>query len=355
MNTQFYLDYNATTPLNEGFLKDLAQGKIPFANSSSQHSLGKSAAHYIQEVKDYLFRYFHLSKDEFDIVFHSGATEGSNTFLKGQTVIAYKSDHSCVTKLANSDLIILDINNDGTFSKDLLIAEIKKQDNPILHFTAMHSETGIVWPLDLAFEIKKETGCLVYVDYVQAPGKIQNFEKLNPNLDFYTLSGHKFGALKGIGFTFFKKSLKPNTLIHGGGQQDNLRSGTVNITGIASLKYALADINLNQELKNFKEEIQNILNSNSEIKLISNDSYNTICFIHNSKSSDVMLIHFDLAGLAVSSGSACSSGSLKESETLLSMGFGEKAKNNIRISLGEKNLEDKIEILKKITEVAEKL
>lgn len=355
MSSQYYLDYNATAPINKRFLKDLAADLIPFANSSSQHTLGKKAAHYIEQVKDYLFSYFAIPKGEFDILFHSGATEASNTFLATESVIAHKSDHSCVTKLDNKNLKLLPINKDGSLDENLVIEELKKLTDPVLHFTAMHSETGIVWPLEQALKIKEATNCRVYVDYVQPPGKIEYFQKLLPDLDYYTLSGHKFGAMKGIGFTFFKKELKPKTLIHGGGQQNNLRSGTVNITGIASLKYALEDLTFEENVGKLKNEIEDLLNQKTSIELIKNDSNNTICFLHEKQSADMMLIHFDLAGLAVSSGSACSSGSLKESQTLLAMGRGEKAKNNIRISLGPENIKQQKEILDKIQTVVAKL
>jgi len=355
---RIYLDYNATTPLCGDFIVALGRGDIPYANPSSQHTSGKQSHKYTEQVKSYLFDYFGLSKHEYEILFHSGASEASNTFLaKGdEKFLFFNSDHACVTSLANNkNSFMLDPLANGQMNIEDVVRHIKEQNCSWMHFTQVHNETGVVWPLEIAQKIKEQTNCKIYVDAVQAPGKIKNFQNLISGIDVYTYSGHKFGALKGIGFSFYKKDLVFSPLVKGGGQQLGKRAGTVNVQGIASLKFALDNVTLNEDLKALKEEIIKILEVNSKIQVISNDSYNTICFVHAYLKSDILLIHFDLAGLDVSSGSACSSGSMSESKTLKAMGYGDLASHNIRISLGPENLLHKDTIISKLKQVMEKL
>ncbi len=173
-----------------------------------------------------------------------------------------------------------------------------------------------------------------------------------------SFSGHKFGALKGIGFSFVKKDFKLNPFIIGGGQQFGLRSGTINSDGIQSIYFALKDRNLvkeYEEVLKFKQEIEVILQQNKNIILIANKSSNTICFMHKEKKSDEILIHFDMNGLYVSAGSACSAGSFQKSETLIAMGFEATADHNIRISLGHESLKDQEQIKESIFRVLAKL
>ena len=229
----------------------------------------------------------------------------------------------------------------------------------LLHFTWMNNETGVVFDLSIAESIKEKTGCMVYVDAVQSVGKVSHFLQLNSKLDVFTYSGHKFGALRGIGFSFYKRSFDLKPLIRGGGQQRGIRSGTLNSQGIVSLEYALietvAEYSKSKELETFKSEIESLLSENKNIHLFENKSNNTICFVHKKLKADVMLIHFDLAGLDVSSGSACSSGSVEPSRVIKAMGYEELALNSIRISLGFSNLSNKEAILDRLTLVMSKL
>ena len=367
----FYLDYNATSPLSHSYKKALMDGLVPEGNSSSTHHFGKQVAGAMLRTEMELYSYFGLTSDTHQILFHSGATEAANTFLRQvnkSCVLYFGSDHPCISALCEStdigsDYMELNLGARGEFNKTETVAQIKKlqpkYENIYLHFTHLHNETGLMWDLNLANEIKKETGCIIYVDAVQLPGKILQQEKLDPELDIYTFSGHKFGALKGVGFSFVKKSHVYKPLILGGGQQSNKRSGTVNTHGIISLYYALHDLkaNFSKRIKilELKKDIKNLLLERENIEVIESDAINTICFIHGTMKADLMLIHFDMNGLSVSSGSACSSGSSLPSKTLEIMGFGELAKNSIRISLGADNLEFRTEIIERIKQTLTKL
>lgn len=359
MMNRIYLDYNATAPLSTGFIEALKERLIPVGNASSIHSSGKKVQKKINEVSQKLYSFFGLTAASHHLLFHSGATEAVNTFfnLNSDTVIAYFSvDHPCIKAVAQSakqkglKTLEIAVNDDGSIDELKTIQTIQDasqgQKRVILHYTLMNSETGVVWDLEVAKRIKEHTNCLIYADCVQAPGKIQNVLKLLEQIDIFTFSGHKFGALTGVGFSFFRNDLEIKTLIEGGGQQKGLRSGTLNSHGIFSLEYALIDLIENEkylvELKTLKDKIIVLLETTNKIKVIKNESVNTICLIHEELRADVMLIHFDLAGLDVSSGTACSSGSVGPS-------------NSMRISLGPGNLKDTNEILNRLKNVVSKL
>lgn len=373
MNSSYYLDYNATAPLSESFKQALYKGEIPEGNFSSIHSAGKKLARAITEVEKQIFDYFELTSKSYDILFHSGATEAANTFIrpsKGSCLLYSVSDHPCVTALVESLSIdgvhceVFSLDNTGHFIESDLIAQIhklsQKYSDIYLHFTHLHNETGVIWDLEAAERIKEQTGCFVYVDAVQLPGKVLNKEKLSPKLDVYTFSGHKFGALKGIGFSFVKKGHVFFPLIKGGGQQRGKRSGTLNTHGVFSLGYAIEELESNlskrSQVANLKNKIVRLAKDKTNLQVIENSSINTICFVHNSLRADVLFIHFDMNGLCVSPGSACASGSTaKGSPTLEAMGFGEKSSNAIRISIGIENLDQEDEMMEKLISVFNKL
>lgn len=369
---RIYLDHNSTAPLCQSFIKALGDGEIPFENASSQHTSGKSASRYIKKVDEQILEHFYLSPNDFRVLYHSGATEAANQFLNLGTenfFVYFSSDHPCTLAMVNSleargvETYALKVDKLGAFDSDLASLNInaanKSNKQVFLHFTYMHNETGVIWNLSQAQKIKNDTSAIVYVDAVQAPGKFDSYNELNSALDIYTFSGHKFGALKGIGFSIFKKNFAVKPLVLGGGQQQNLRSGTVNNHGIASISFALTELEMEMSKKKILNELKlsviKLLDAKSSISVISNESNNTICFVHDSIKADIMMVHFDLAGLDISSGSACASGSIDASQTLIDMGYGAKSKNGIRISLGMQNLKETGELLSKLETVLNKL
>jgi cysteine desulfurase len=243
---RIYLDYNATSPLSKKSLEFLDKGDFYFANPASQHQSGKYVSKKINLIKDELLAFFNLDH-HYDVLFHSGATEGMNIFfnlLKGDCFVYSSADHSLVEPIAKIlekagvEVIKLEVDSAGMLNLNDVISKINQRSSKgacWMNYTWMNNETGIIWSLDSAVEIKKKCQISIHVDAVQTPGKFSHFRGLNIELDSYTYSGHKFGALKGIGFSFFKKDCPPKTLIHGGGQQNKLRSGTLNTYGIFSL------------------------------------------------------------------------------------------------------------------------
>lgn len=242
----------------------------------------------------------------------------------------------------------MSVDSQGEFSLNSLLSWMQEKINlspssPILlNYTYVNNETGVFWPLEYASDIKKRTGCHVHVDAVQSAGKIENFQKILPTLEAYTFSGHKFGALKGVGFTFLQKGFSFVPLIKGGGQQKGKRSGTENVMGVYSLKLAMEELCQNFD---FHEMQKSKLWLESELKRLLGDkglivaedaknrNGNTITFVLKQGKTDLVQAALDLAGIEVSGGSACSSGSLTPNRILKSMGFEESlCRGMIRLS-----------------------
>jgi cysteine desulfurase len=347
INSRYYLDYNATSPLSKSVINFLGSGDFLFGNPASVHTTGKKAKKFINETTEYIFNLFKISKIDFSLIYHSGATEGINSFFKGIAFKQFKNkkkctfffstvDHAAVINLEEDlralghDVIFFPVNKNGDIDQFKLIEDIKKStekgEQAVLNYTYVNNENGVVWPLDDAIKIKKETSAIIHVDAVQLIGKIPQWEILNPELDAYTFSGHKFGALKSVGFSFVKKSVELCPLIVGGGQQNGLRAGTENALGIYSLKLALLDIisEFNpEELLKAKMILENILEKKGHIvsKFANTRNLNTIFVMFGAQNSNDLNTRFDMQGIDVSRGSACSSGIVKENRILLNMGF----------------------------------
>ncbi|EQC46437.1 aminotransferase, class V [Bacteriovorax sp. BSW11_IV] len=356
-NNRFYFDYNATSPLAESVTSWLSSGDLPFGNPSSIHSSGKLSKRYINETREFLYQTFGLN--DFRLFFHSGATEGINSIVRGLayelfknseklTFICSPTDHSCIYNLKEElelfghQFVVFDIDENGEFSYENLRDLIKAQTNKVLlNYTFVNNESGVVWPLDMAVSLKEETGCFVHVDAVQAVGKIKEWQELSEKIDAFTFSAHKFGAMKGIGFSFMRTDFPFHSLIRGGGQQEGLRSGTENVHAIYSIKLALESLmksyDFSQQVVG-KNIIENeILKEIPSLKLVgakaNHRNGNTIYLVIPNKKADILLTAFDLAKMDVSSGSACSSGAVIPSRVLMAMGYSEdEAKGAVRLS-----------------------
>lgn len=361
----------------------LRSGDFLFGNPASLHSTGKESKKFINQTSSFLFSTFGLSENTFDLIYHSGATEGINSVFKGNALNDFKAqkkslfvfssvDHQALISL-QEDLTILghevflfDVDQNGEFDEDKLIENLRAKSveffNIYLNFTYVNNETGVVWPLDIALKIKQQTKAYVFVDAVQLVGKIKDWNRLNAQLDGYFFSAHKFGALKGVGFTFINKATPYHALITGGSQQQNKRAGTENALGIYSIKLALEDV---IALENFAElsAAKNVIEA-AIVKCISgrgeiiaekakHRNANTIFFVIYGEKAEILSMKFDMQQMDVSTGSACSSGIIKENRVLLSMGYSkEDSRSAIRLSFSPfLKLSDTDFIIKQITSV----
>lgn len=383
MKERIYLDYNSTSPFSNKLINklksDLEKGDFAFANPSSMHESGKRARKEINQARAFIGKLFGLNEDQFSLVFNSGSTESIRTFFEaakpGDGAFFCQSDHPAVhsaIELLRSRGIYCEampIDADGNLDVEAAIVAIKKfkrdgGGDVFLNYLTLHNETGVHWPLSDALAIKKATGAFVHVDATQLPGKHPDWRKLEQGLDAYTFSGHKFGSLKGIGFSFWRNNFKYVPLMKGGGQQGAARGGTENALGIVSIKVALQELDEHDpyllDIKKLRDELEEIIKDDPRFIIVGAKAkhgrgVNTLNFLIKAKKADIALIQFDMAGLEVSSGSACSAGSVEPSKTLVAMGFKDYAKNGIRVSLGSANLEKAQEIKSRFSNIVSKL
>lgn len=349
-----YADYNATTPIGknvkESILKVLS---LQTFNPSSLHRRGQEARKVLQDARDNVRSFIGVPDDK-EIVFTSSATEANNLVMAGmkeyQHVISAIEHPSILNSARNPHII--PVNKNGVV--DLVELEKilnKLQGNKILVSIMMaNNETGVIQPIKRITEIVHKFGAVCHTDAAQSVGKINvNMEDLG--VDLLTLSAHKFGGIVGSGVLIFDKKLAIKPIIFGGGQEKGLRGGTENIVAIAGLSAALHSIPellvkmkeievLRDQLEHELPNLTNIFGKNSE------RLPNTSCIYMPGVKNDVQLMNFDLNNIAVSNGSACSSGKIEPSYVLLAMGATkEQAECSIRISIG---WETKCEDIKKI-------
>ncbi len=360
--SSFYCDYNSTSPWAQDVKDFVAQGDFLFANPSSKHKSGRLAAKAVAQSRLFLSKHFSSLDSTHDLFFHSGATEGIYTLLvksaqnfdrknKKVTFFYSKTDHLAVLEsfkeLSLQGHLIKDyqIDKDTGLDLDQLILDIKKaqKNGPvILNWTWVNNETGMVLPLSLLKKIKDQCTILVHVDAVQAVGKIPNWNDLLKDVDAYTFSGHKFGALKGIGFSFYRKDFNFLPLLVGGGQQNGIRGGTENVLGIKSIELALNELTLKFNEKSllegknyFENQLASTFLNKIEIvgKNVLDRNLNTTMIILKNIKSDISLTALDISGIQASSGSACSSGVSGPNRVLQSLGYSaQDASCSIRFS-----------------------
>ncbi len=354
-----YFDYNATSKISPRVL-DWLKGELVFANPSSVHSSGKAVKREISQTKDFLFQTFELTEERFRLFFHSGASEGINTLLKGHAhflkaqsrvmhLVYLATDHSCIHNLSEDlqreghFVTKIEVNSNGDFEDQKLEESIRQAEGDVLvNYTWVNNETGVVHDLERIVKIKKATGCRVHVDAVQAVGKIDRWQNLSTALDAYTFSSHKFGSLKGTGYSFVGSELEVRPYVRGGGQQEGLRSGTENTLGILSTTLALEDVIANYDFEEQKQgkkyietKLLELMGKKGEIAGWHHPhrNGNTIYFILYQTKAHTTSMALDMAGFDVSNGSACRSGAVLPSRVLRAMGYSDElAKSAIRLS-----------------------
>ncbi|NSM56623.1 cysteine desulfurase [Wolbachia endosymbiont of Atemnus politus] len=354
-----YADYNATSPVSDGAKKSILKVlSKQILNPSSSHRKGQEARKVLQDARDNVCGVIGVPNDK-EIVFTSGATEANNLIMRGIT--GYRHVISAVEhpSILNSayDPHIVPVNQEGIVD----LSELEKilsqlEGNRVIVSVMMaNNETGVIQPVKEIAEIARKFGAICHTDAAQSIGKIEvNMEDLG--VDLLTLSAHKFGGIAGSGVLIFDKKLVIEPIIIGGGQEKGLRGGTENIVAIVGLSAALKNIpNLLSKvgkIKELRDQLEReLLNLVSGIKIFGKNSKrlpNTSLIYMPRVKSDVQFMHFDLNNIAVSNGSACSSGKVEPSHVLLAMGATkEQAECSIRISIGP---ETKQQDIKKIVD-----
>jgi cysteine desulfurase len=354
MADRVYLDWNATTPLRAQARDAMAAAWDLAGNPSSVHADGRQARKLVEDARAGVAAAVGaLSRN---VVFTSGGTEanalaltpglrrGSNPPVERLVVSAI--EHASVLaggRFAPEAIEIVGVTRSGLLDLDRLRWTLGDRRAALVSLMLANNETGALQPVREASEIVHAAGGLLHVDAIQAFGKIP-LDINAMGADLVTLSAHKIGGPKGVGALVLAEGvLGFEPLLRGGGQELGRRAGTENVAGIAGFGAALrpAVTGLDSDairLENLKNRLENGLRDTPEV-IIFADSVprlpNTTLFTVPGLKAETAVIGFDLAGVAVSSGSACSSGKVQPSHVLEAMGFGgDLAQGAVRLSLG---------------------
>jgi cysteine desulfurase len=366
-----YIDYNATTPVDSRVLDAMLPFlKDNFANPSSTHHFGQSINEKVKQAREQIANFINAESKE--LIFTSGATEAINIAIKGvaesytskgKHIITVSTEHTAVLDTCKDlerkgfEITYLPVQPNGVID----LAELEKAiraDTILLSVMYVNNETGVIQPIKEISKIAHEKKALFMTDATQALGKIEiDVDALG--IDLLCFSGHKMYAPKGIGALYVRKKVKLTPQTHGGGHEQGLRSGTLNVPGIIALakacEIANQEMTQNQltisELRDgLESELLKLPNTtlNGDVQ---NRIYNTsnICF----KGHDANVMIGRMKDIAVSNGSACSSAVVEPSHVLNAMGLNnEDAFASIRFSLGKNNsIEDIETVVSKIKEL----
>ena len=379
-----YLDNNATTRLDPRVLNAM----MPFltdqyANAASTHPFGVSVGEAVKTARQQLADLLGCEPPE--LVFTSGATEAINLALKGvvesyghdrKHIITVQTEHKAVLDVCGHlatrgfEITYLPVQAAGSASAGLLDLAVLKDalrpDTLLVSVMGVNNETGVIQPIREMAQLAHDAGALFMTDATQAVGKIPiDVDELA--VDLLAFSAHKFYGPKGIGGLFVRQrrphKVKLEALLHGGGHERGLRSGTLNVPGIVGMG-AAAELT-RQEMMPDAERI-GALRDRLETELLTisgtrvngdtgNRLYNTTNIYFEHCDSDALIM--GLAGIAVSNGSACTAASINPSHVLLAMGLTEtEAFSCLRFSLGRFNTEaDVIATISGVREVVEEL
>ncbi len=337
-----YLDHNATTPVRPEAADAVARALTQHGNASSVHRFGRLVRHTLDEARESVASLVGMSPA--NIVFTSGGTEANNQALRGfdGAVLVSAVEHDSVLG-AREDAQVVEVDADGVMVIEHLREKLARSEGPTLVSVMLaNNETGVLQPVREIVRLAHEQGALVHCDAVQAAGKIDvSFEQLG--VDMMSLSAHKLGGPQGVGALVVRDGLDPEPLLRGGGQERRRRAGTENVAGIAGFgtaaRIARGKLDLFARLAELRDALETRLRTVvPDVVFHGVDGErlpNTSCIGLPGMTAEIQVMQLDLAGVAVSSGSACSSGKVAPSHVLQAMGQDDTAAQSaIRVSLG---------------------
>ena len=333
-----YLDHNATAPLRDAARAAALEAMATGGNASSVHAAGRRARALIERARAQVAAL--AGAQERGVVFTSGGTEANLLALMGcgrRRVLVSSVEHPSVLA-ARADAERIPVDRSGVVDLAALEALLEAGDEPALvSVMAANNETGVIQPLAEVVRLAHARCALVHCDAVQAAGRM---ELDDLGADFMTLSGHKLGGLQGAGALVLAAGRDIAAAQRGGGQELGRRAGTEPLAAIASFGAAAAeaagdDIPAVARLRDSLEAA--MLAAVPGARVMGGQAPrlgNTLAIAHPTIEAETLVMAFDLAGVAVSAGAACSSGKVGPSHVLEAMGEGPMARNTIRISLG---------------------
>ena len=365
-----YFDHAATTPVKREVLEAmLPYFEEKYGNPSSVYSIGRASKKAIEEARESVAGI--IGAEPREIYFTGSGTEADNWAIKGAAYANMKKGKHIITTSIEHHAVLhtcqylesdgfevtyLPVDEYGLVSPEQLEAAIRP-DTILISVMYANNEIGTIQPIAEIGRIAKEKGIVFHTDAVQAMGNIRiDVSKLN--VDMLSMSSHKFYGPKGVGALYVRKGTKLTSFIHGGAQERGRRASTENVPAIVGLAKALelADKNMdhhNEKLialrdRTIREIEKNIpfvrLNGHREMRLPGNVNFSFDFF-----EGESLLLMLDLKGIAASSGSACTSGSLDPSHVLLAIGLShETAHGSLRITFGDGNTDEEVDYLMEV-------
>ena len=352
MNQRSYLDYNATAPLRPEVREAVIEALALYGNPSSVHAEGRAARAAIEVARVKVAKLVGARAE--DVIFTSGGTEANALALAAQAGEAWHCYMSAVEhpsvlsggRLYRETTTTIPVTSQGVVDLDALASELETHRpggwRPLVSLMAANNETGAIQPVAEAAKIVHEAGGLLHSDAVQAAGRVP-LDICALGWDMLSLSAHKIGGPKGVGALVLRERVHVEPLLKGGGQERRRRAGTENASGIVGFgvvaELAAADLAKVPEIAKLRDDLEaGALASAPDAVVLSSRVPrlpNTTCLAVPGAKAETLVIGLDLAGVAVSSGSACSSGKVEASHVLRAMGVApELAQGAIRVSLG---------------------
>jgi cysteine desulfurase len=363
---QIYLDNNSTTPLHNEVRALMAESLTYYENPSSAHSSGTRIRKMIEDARAHSAALINAEAD--DIIFTSSGTESNNTVLnyyhlinliskdknRNEVVVSTIEHHAVLNSAKALEKVGIKVHyapvdQKGNINLDRYTSLLSEK-TVLVSIMLANNEIGTIQDIKKLTEMAHEMGALFHTDAVQAVGKM-HVDVIDLDVDYLTYTGHKLYGPKGAGVLYIKKSAPFTPLIYGGKQEKGRRSGTENITGIIGIGKAaeIAKMNLDEWNKHYShlknKLVDGIVNSIENIQIngdLINSLPQTINVSFIGTEGETVLVYLDNSGISVSTGAACSSGSV--SHVLNAIGLDKKTANSsIRFSLGYYNTEEQIE------------
>lgn len=378
MKTRIYLDNAATTKTSQ----EVVDAMIPYftenyGNASSIYEVGQRSKEAITTAREEIAKVLGAKTEE--IYFTAGGSEADNWALKaafeaysqkGNHIITTKIEHHAILHTCEylekkgAEITYLDVDENGLVNLDELQKAIRPE-TILISIMFANNEIGTIEPIKEIGMIAKEHGVLFHTDAVQAFGQVPiDVDELN--IDMLSSSAHKINGPKGIGFLYIRKGVKIRSFVHGGAQERKRRAGTENVPGIVGYGVAAKRAAETMEVRTAKERelrdyfIDRVLKETPYVKLNGDPVKrlpNNINLSFRFVEGESLLIMLDMKGIAASSGSACTSGSLDPSHVLLAIGLPhEIAHGSLRLTLGEDTTKEDLDYtLEQLKEIIGKL
>jgi cysteine desulfurase len=368
-SSQIYLDHAATTPMVQPAIDALTAQILKTGNASSLHSTGRSVRKEIEEARELIAKAAGCAA--IDVIFTGTGTEADNLAIKGlywlgakagkKTIITSTFEHHAVMdpikwlqEHEGATVIEIPVDKSGSLNLAALQEAVNQHGEKVAFISIMHSnnEIGTVQPIDQVVKIAGDIP--VHTDAVQSFGKIEfNFNQLG--LAAATISAHKVGGPLGVAALILKKGVNLEPVLHGGGQERDIRSGTFNAPGIIAFAAAAGNAMAQMKARDIKiRQLKSLLITKVLAAVpdawVNGQSENSLPGVANitfpGTDNEGLLLLLDMAGIACSTGSACSAGVHRPSHVLMAIGLTEEeTTSSLRFSLGESNTEEEIEKL----------